>query len=95
MSAVGFSWPINATWLHSFVVALLLVPLGLLLVRVHQSHNYGPFILGLVAAVAMYLCKFRFVWDAGTYFSGATLFAATLWSTKANRVKDNELTCRC
>jgi hypothetical protein len=95
MSTIGVTWPVGSGWLRSFVVVLSFVPLGLILVCAHQSSNYRPFILGVVAAAAMYVCKFRLALDLGMYLSGATLFGATLWSAKLGRHKTNEMICRC
>lgn len=95
VSAVGLSWPISSGWLRSFTIAFSLVPLGLLLSRAHSSRNYRPLLLGLIAAIALYVCKFRLGLDAGVYFSSAALFGATLWSAKRLETGANETNCRC
>lgn len=95
MSTIGVSWPFGPGWLHSFVVVLLLLPLGLLLVRAHQCHNYHPFILGCVAAILLYVCRFRLALDVGVYLSGAILFAATVWSARLSRQTNSDTLCRC
>ena len=95
MSTIGFTWPITSGWLRGFVVALLFGPLALLFVRAFQCRNYRPFVLGLVAAISMYLFKFQWALDMAMYLSGAMLFGATLWSAKLRRHETNELTCRC
>ena len=93
MSTIGVTWPASSGWLRSFVVVLSLVPLGILLVWSHQSQKYWPLILGLMAAIALYICKFRLALDAGVYLSGAMLFAATLWSAKSMRHRTSEIIC--
>jgi len=95
MSTIGVSWPLNASWLRSLTFALMLIPLGLLLFRGHSTDNYRPFLLGLIAAIAMYLCKFRLNFNPGLYLSGAILFGASLWSVRLNRQKTKEILCRC
>jgi hypothetical protein len=95
MSTIGVSWPLDAYWLRSLSFAFMLIPLGLLIVRGHSSGNYGPFVLGLIAAIAMYLCKFRLNFNAGLYLGGASLFGASLWSIRLNRQKTKEIMCRC
>src|SRR5690242_17604742 len=82
VSTIGVSWPLSSLWLRSVVIALSLVPLGLLLFRARRSHDYRPFALGIIAASALYVFKFRLALDAGVYLSGAALFAVTLWSSK-------------
>ena len=93
MSTIGVTWPVSSGWLRSFVVAFALVPLGLLLLYAYQSHDYRPFILGLIAATALYVFKFGLALDAGMYLSGATLFGATLWSAKLSSQQSNEPRC--
>jgi hypothetical protein len=81
--------------LRSFVIALSLVPLGLILFRSRRCHDYRPFLLGLSAAVALYVFKFWLALDAGVYVSGAVLFGATLWSAKLIYQRTSEISCRC
>jgi hypothetical protein len=95
VSTVGVTWPLSYAWLRSFVVTLLLVQLGLLLFGARRSHDYRPFILGAVAAIALYVCKFRLGLNAGVYLSGATLFAVTLWSAKLITYRSSEIICPC
>lgn len=95
MSTIGVSWPVSSGWLRSFVIVLSFVPLGVLLLCARRSANYFPFVLGVVAVVALYVCKFRLALDAGMYLSGAVLFGATIWGVKAITNNANEIVCRC
>ena len=95
VSAVGLSWPINSGWLRSLTIAFSLVPLGLLLSRAHRSRDYRPLLLGLIAAIALYVFKFRIGLDVGVYSSAAALFGATLWSTKSLTAGADDISCRC
>jgi hypothetical protein len=95
VSTIGVSWPLSSVWLRSVVIALSLVPLGLLLFRARRSHDYRPFALGIIAASALYVFKFRLALDAGVYLSGAALFAVTLWSSKLISHRTSENTCHC
>src|SRR5215813_4673648 len=95
VSTIGVTWPISSEWLRSFVLALLLIQLGLLLFGAHRSHDYLPFLLGVGAAIAMYVCKFRLSLDAGVYLSGAMLFGATLWTAKLIPHRTSEMICDC
>ena len=95
VSAVGLSWPISSGWLRSLTIAFSLVPLGLLLSRAHRSRDYRPLLLGLIAAIALYVFKFRIELDVGVYSSAAALFGATLWSTKSLKARASDMGCRC
>ena len=95
VSAVGLSWPISSGWLQSLTIAFSLVPLGLLLSRAHRSRDYRPLLLGLIAAIALYVCKFRIGVDVGVYASAAALFGVTLWSTKLAAARASDTGCRC
>ena len=85
MSACGFGWVINPSWSYSLAFCLLLVPLSLLTVSAHRARSYGPFFSGTVAAIAMYLCKFRFNYATGVYLGGIALFGASVWSARLRR----------
>ena len=95
MSTIGVTWPASSGWLRSFVVVLSLVPLGILLICAQQSQKYAPLIVGVIAVIALYICKFRLSLDVGVYVSGATLFGATVWSTRSMLQGTNEITCSC
>jgi hypothetical protein len=95
VGTIGVSWPVSSGWLRSFAIALLLMQLGLLLFGAHRSHDYRPFLLGVGAAVALYVCKFHLELDAGVYLNGATLFGATLWTAKLIPHRTSEVICDC
>lgn len=95
VSAVGLSWPISAGWLRSLTIAFSLVPLGLLLWNAHRSRDYRPLLLGMVAAIALYVCKFRLGLDSGAYLSAAALFGATLWGAKLRPARASDIICGC
>ena|ERR1043165_652630 len=95
VGAIGISWPVSSEWLRLFVIALSLVPLGLLLFRARRSHDYRPFALGVIAVTALYVFKFWLALDAGVYLCGAALFAVTLWSPKLISHRTSEITCHC
>ena len=93
-SAVGVGSAINSRWLHPLSIALLLVPVVALYLRASRR-AYGPFVLGLAAAAAMYLCKFRFGYDAGAYLSGAVLLGASVWNALPQRRADDAIAAGC
>lgn len=95
MSALGVSSTINSNWLQPLAGALLCLSISVLLVRVRHRRGYGPFWLGLVAAGAIYLSKFRLHYDSGVYLSGATLLAAAIWNALPRRQAADNTRCRC
>ena len=95
VGTIGVTWPVSSGWLRSFVAALLLMQLGLLFFGAHRSHDYRPFLLGVGATIALYVCKFHLALDAGVYLSGATLFGAMLWTTKLTPHRTSEMICDC
>jgi hypothetical protein len=95
MSALGVGPVIGSQWLQPITVGLLLLSAGGLFVRARRLSVYGPFILGLSAAVAMYLCKFQFNFDIGVYLSGVTLVVAAIWNVMAKGRRDDGVQCQC
>jgi mercuric ion transport protein len=95
MSALGVGSAINSNWLQPLVVALLFLPVTVLLAGARRRRGYGPFFLGLVAAIAMYLCKFRLNYDVGVYLSGATLLGASVWNIVPKHQAADNIQCHC
>ncbi|MEY2550085.1 MAG: hypothetical protein QOG12_229 [Verrucomicrobiota bacterium] len=95
MGALGVSSTINAIWMRPLAVAFLLLPLGAIFIRVRRRGGYGPFLLGLAAAAAMYLSKFVLFYDPGVYLSGAGLIGASMWSVTNKRGPREQTECRC
>jgi hypothetical protein len=95
MSALGVGPVISSQWLQPITIGLLLLSAGGLLVRARRRAAYGPFILGLTAGIAMYLCKFKLNSDVGVYLSGATLVAAAVWNILPQRRRGKDTQCEC
>jgi hypothetical protein len=93
--ALGAGSAINSYWLQPLAVALLFLSLSALLLRARRRHGYGPFWLGLIAAAAIYLCKFRLDYTIGVYLSGATLLGASIWNALPKRRAGDNIECRC
>jgi hypothetical protein len=93
MSALGVSSTINADWLRPLAIIFLLLPLAALFIRARRFGGYGPLLLGIVAASAMYICKFELSYDPGVYLSGVGLVSASLWNAR-RKVRD-KAECRC
>jgi len=95
MSAFGLSWVISPSWSRPLVFGFLLVPVGLLTLSAHRARRYGPFFVGAVAAIVMYLCKFQFNYETGVYLGGIALFGASLWSVRLMRQARSDTECQC
>ena len=79
VSALGAGSVINASWSQPLAAVFLFLPVSFLLARARRRHGYGPFFLGLIAAIAIFLCKFRLNYDIGVYLGGAILLGASVW----------------
>jgi hypothetical protein len=95
MGTLGVGSTISASWLQPLAMGLLLLSVSALLVRARRRHSYAPFVLGLLAAVALYWCKFRLNSDLGVYLSMATLLAASVWNAVAQTRLAGDVRCRC
>jgi hypothetical protein len=95
MSVLGVGSTINSDWLRPLAVIFLMLAVGALFIRARRRSGYGPFFLGLLAAIAMYLCKFSFNYDIGAYLSGAGLFGASVWNAVPKRRPADDFQCRC
>jgi len=95
MGALGVGSTINSDWLWPLAVAFLVLPVGALFVRARRLGRYGPFFLGLIAATAMYFCKFSFNYDTGAYVSGAALVGASVWNVVPKRRPADDFQCHC
>jgi hypothetical protein len=96
MSALGVGSVINSAWLQPLAGALLFLSVSMLLMRARRRGGYGPFMLGLAAAGAIYLSKFILNYDPGVYLSGATLISASIWNTLPKRRRaTTDTRCHC
>jgi hypothetical protein len=85
MSSMGAVSVIRSEWLQPMAVSLLLASALSLFVRARRRALYGPFLLGVLAATSIYLCRFRFDYDTGFYAGAIALFASSLWSALPRR----------
>ena len=94
MSTLGIGPVIGSQWLRPIMIFLLLLSTGGLFLRARRLSAYGPFITGLTAAIAMYVCKFILNSDVGVYLSGVTLVTAAVWNVM-KRPRDSDVQCQC
>jgi low temperature requirement protein LtrA len=92
---LGVSTTINSNWLQLLALALLFLSVSLLIMRARRRRSYGPFCLGLVAAVAIYLSKFRLNYDLGVYLSCVALVGASIWNALPQREARDNTQCQC
>jgi hypothetical protein len=95
MSVLGVSSVINKAWLRPLAIMLLLLPVIALFVRARRRGGYGPFVLGIIAAAAMYFFKFELFYDPGVYLSGAALVGASIWNAAIQRRDRDKIRCDC
>ena len=72
LSSVGLGFLISAAYLLPLTAVLLILALAAMAFRANSRHGYGPFLLGLLAATAVLLGKFR--WESSPTMYGQSLF---------------------
>jgi hypothetical protein len=80
LSSVGLGFLISAAYLLPLTVGFLVVAVGAMAFKATSRHGYGPFLLGLVAAAAVLLGKFKFESNATMYGGVGILVIASLWN---------------
>ena len=95
MGALGVSSTLTAGWLRPLAIVFLLIPVSALFIRARRRGGYAPFTLGVIAASAMYFCKFELFYDPGTYVSGVALVGASIWNATSKRRTRDKTHCRC
>lgn len=81
LSSVGLGFLISTRYLFPLTAVFLALALGALALRAGRRHGYGPFVLGLVAAIGVLLAKFVLGSDSIVYGSLGLLVAASLWNS--------------
>ena len=95
MSALGVGSTINSDWMQPLAVILLITSVTALAIRARRRGGYGPFVIGLIAATAMYVFKFKLNYDLGAYMSATTLVGASIWNARQKRRVDVNTKCHC
>ena len=86
MSAFGLGTLVSVVWLKPLTLVLLGTAVGSLALRARRSHTYNPLLLGLVAAVIVFVSKFHLDYPPAAYGGLTLLFAAMIWGAMARRV---------
>ncbi len=89
LSSVGLGFLISAKYLLPLTATFLLLALAALAYRARRRHGYGPFAVGLIAAIGVMLGKFEWESNLSLYGAVGLLVVASLWnawphSTAAN-----------
>lgn len=85
LSSVGLGFLISTVYQLPLTAAFLLLALMALAFKARERHGYGPFLLGVVAALGILLGKF--VWESKPTIYGAVglLIVASLWNAWPRR----------
>ena len=85
LSSVGLGFLISAKYLFPVMCAFLVLAVGALAFRAKTRHGYGPFAIGLAAAVGVQLGKFAWESKPALYGAVALLVVASLWNAWPHR----------
>jgi hypothetical protein len=80
LSSVGLSFLISTAYLLPLTAAFLAIALGTMVSGANRRHGYGPFLLGFIAATAVLLGKFVWVYNPTMYGAVGLLIIASLWN---------------
>ncbi len=80
LSSVGLGFLVSAAYLLPLTSGFLVIALGAMAFKANSRHGYGPFLLGLLAATAVLLAKFRWESSPTKYGGVGLLVIASLWS---------------
>lgn len=90
LSSFGLTFLMETRWLLPLTASFLLLAVGALAFRARRRRGYGPFGLGLLAAVVVMVGKFAFDNDPAMYAGVALLVGASLWNAWPRR---REIAC--
>ena len=86
LSSVGLGFLISTKYLLPLTIAFLVIALGALAFTAKNRHGYGPFLLGLIAAIGVLVGKFDWDSNPALYSAVALLVVASLWNAWPHRV---------
>jgi mercuric ion transport protein len=85
LSSVGLGFLISARYLLPVTAAFLVVAVGALAFRADRRRGYGPFLLGLFAAVGVLVGKFWWESNPVVYAAVLVLVVASVWNAWPHR----------
>lgn len=80
LSSVGLGFLLDEAYLFPLTAAFLFVAVGALAFRAPTRRGYGPFVLGLAAALIVLVGKFTFGLNPPMYAGIAVLVSASVWN---------------
>jgi len=86
LSSVGLGFLISTKYLFPITTAFLVLAVGGLAFRANQRRGYGPFALGLFAALGVLVGKFRWGSNPTMYAAVGLLVIASVWNAWPLRV---------
>ena len=95
LSALGLGTITSASSLQFLSVALLAATLVTFAFRCWRMDHYGPFVLGVAAAIALYSFKMVVHSEPGMFVSGLGFMAASVWISRSQAPKSVESGCKC
>lgn len=85
LSSIGLGFLISAAYLLPLTIAFLTLTLATLAYRAKKRHGFGPFLIGLFAAIGILLGKFLWASNVAIYCNVGTLIVASLWNAWPRR----------
>src|SRR5260370_37836032 len=92
LSSIGLGFLISTAYLLPLTIAFLILALVALAFRATKRRGYGPFLLGLIAAVSVLLGKFPLGSNPMTYSAVGFLVGASLWNAWPRRETSSQVT---
>ncbi len=80
LSSVGLGFLISTVYLLPLTAAFLCLAVAALAFRANKRRGYGPFVLGVVAGIAVLLGKFSWESRIAMYTALGLLVVASLWN---------------
>lgn len=80
LGSMGLGFLLDTAYLFPLTAAFLVLAVGALVFRARKRRGYGPFGVGLCAAVVVLIGKFAFESDAAMYGGIGLLVAASVWN---------------
>ena len=92
LSSLGLGFLISTANLLPLTIVFLVLALAALAFRATKRRGYGPFLLGLIAAVGVLLGKFLWESNPTIYSAVGVLVGASFWNAWPLRDTSNEAT---
>lgn len=90
LSSVGLGFIISTAYLLPLTAAFLAVAVWMLAFRASKRHGYCPFLLGLLAAIAVLFGKFEWESNPAIYGAVGLLVFASVWNAWPRRAAFKE-----